>query len=144
MFDAAHYIPYHEGKCKGIHGHTYYVRNLKIWIPESFIDWEKGMIVDFGKVKDYFDEEWDHKFIVPIDDADSWLAILTGLGLRRNIVALDYTTAEWMAAEIHKDLFSLVIDECYDGELPEDENNMPIITFELYEGPNQGVVIDEG
>ena len=62
-FDAAHYLPYHDGKCKFIHGHTYHmaitVRNV--------IDLGSGMVMDFSKLKDAVNDnvlaKFDHGFL---------------------------------------------------------------------------------
>lgn len=62
-FDAAHYLPYHDGKCKFIHGHTYHmevtVRNV--------IRLDTGMVMDFSQlkeaVKDNVLDKFDHGFL---------------------------------------------------------------------------------
>lgn len=62
-FDAAHYLPFHDGKCKFIHGHTYHmavtVRNV--------IDLGSGMVMDFSKLKDAVTsnvlDKFDHGFL---------------------------------------------------------------------------------
>ena len=50
-FDAAHYLPGHEGKCQNLHGHTY---QLEVTVGrEELIPGgsSEGMIIDFGELK---------------------------------------------------------------------------------------------
>lgn len=62
-FDAAHYLPFHDGKCKFIHGHTYHmditVRNV--------IRLDTGMVMDFSLLKEAVDDnilaKFDHGFL---------------------------------------------------------------------------------
>jgi len=46
-FDAAHYLPNYEGKCKRMHGHTW---TLEVEVSGDVK--EDGMVVDFAKLKD--------------------------------------------------------------------------------------------
>jgi len=50
-FHAAHHLPDHEGKCKQIHGHTYRLE-IEVGGPKQSSGPERGMIVDFGKIKE--------------------------------------------------------------------------------------------
>ena len=45
-FDSAHYLPQHKGKCKKLHGHTYF---LHVTVKGE-ID-EQGFVIDFGDLK---------------------------------------------------------------------------------------------
>lgn len=62
-FDASHYLPFHNGKCKFIHGHTYHmsitVRNVILL--------ETGMVIDFKRLKEIVEdniiEKFDHGFL---------------------------------------------------------------------------------
>lgn len=62
-FDAAHYLPFHDGKCKFIHGHTYHmdvtIRNV--------IRLDTGMVMDFSQLKaaveDNVISKFDHGFL---------------------------------------------------------------------------------
>lgn len=50
-FDAAHYLPGHEGKCQNLHGHTYI---LEVTVGrESLIEGgsSEGMVIDFSDLK---------------------------------------------------------------------------------------------
>ncbi len=63
-FDSAHYLPSHDGKCANLHGHTY---ELHITVCGKLSEHgpEKGMIMDFGHLKNVVNNEiiskLDHK-----------------------------------------------------------------------------------
>lgn len=46
-FDAAHYLPDYQGKCKYEHGHTY----TAVARLQGKVDEKTGMVADFGKIK---------------------------------------------------------------------------------------------
>lgn len=47
-FDAAHFLPWHEGKCKNLHGHRWEVEAV---IETDYLD-ENYIVIDFSIVKD--------------------------------------------------------------------------------------------
>lgn len=49
-FEAAHYLPYHKGLCKNLHGHSY---RLEVTIAGEIQKEgeERGMVMDFGHLK---------------------------------------------------------------------------------------------
>ena len=58
-FDAAHYLPNYEGKCKRLHGHTWHV---KVEVIGNIQD-NSGMVIDFGILKNELKEvlaRFDH------------------------------------------------------------------------------------
>lgn len=59
-FEAAHQLPYHEGKCRRLHGHSWvgrvYVQGSQLAETGS----EKGMIIDYGRIKQYLQPLLDH------------------------------------------------------------------------------------
>lgn len=161
-FEAAHYIPEHP-KCRRIHGHTYFVRNLTIdvtMIPietdrgagviEAEYEKPNGISIDFGEIKDYFKNNWDHKFIVPESTWEIWQHILPEIrpvgpadgllkeAMDEQFVILWATTAEVIAYEIQKGLLEIVkkYQDCtpYKATLEQ-------IHFELWEGVHQAVVV---
>ena len=112
-FPAAHYIPGQGGKCEGVHGHNYFIRDLVVNVVSSKLSDEQllgrtGMIIDFGLIKDYFKREWDHKLIVPTNDAQDWAIFLDKIGRRQNLKVVDLTTAEGMALDIKRDLINMI------------------------------------
>lgn len=71
-FDYAHFLPYHPGKCKNLHGHhgvmlLEFKRKLGSGITNS-----EGMIVDFGDIKSFVKEtiikELDHSYLNDLID----------------------------------------------------------------------------
>lgn len=47
-FDAAHFLPWHEGKCKNLHGHRW---EVEVVIESETLD-ENGIVMDFSVIKD--------------------------------------------------------------------------------------------
>ncbi len=62
-FDAAHHLPYHAGKCKGLHGHTY---RMQIGVKGA-ANPHTGMVVDFSEVKELVNQriinKLDHSYL---------------------------------------------------------------------------------
>jgi len=61
-FDAAHFLPYHAGKCKELHGHTW---TVEVEIEDS-INEDFGWVIDFKDFSDRVNEvldELDHKVL---------------------------------------------------------------------------------
>lgn len=68
-FEAAHQLPFHDGKCKELHGHSY---RLEVSLrgdvqPDDPNNPQSGMVIDFGEVKRATDgivkEFLDHRFL---------------------------------------------------------------------------------
>lgn len=63
VFDACHYLPYHDRKCKFLHGHTYH---MDITVKNRVLQ-ETGMVMDFGVLKKIVEEKiiepFDHGFL---------------------------------------------------------------------------------
>lgn len=63
VFDACHYLPYHDGKCKFMHGHTYH---MDVSVKDKVLQ-ETGMVMDFSLlnriVKEEVIEKFDHGFL---------------------------------------------------------------------------------
>lgn len=62
-FDAAHFLPYHNRRCKYLHGHTYHIEvGIKSQINPS-----TGMVLDYGllskAVNEIIIDDFDHGFI---------------------------------------------------------------------------------
>jgi len=66
-FDAAHRLPYYEGKCKEMHGHTWKVAiEVKGKVEEDLSSPTYGMVLDLNKLSSYMNEikeELDHKVL---------------------------------------------------------------------------------
>jgi 6-pyruvoyltetrahydropterin/6-carboxytetrahydropterin synthase len=81
-FDAAHQLPWHPGKCRNLHGHTY---RLEVSIEGPVGD--LGIVRDFADIADLVQREvldrYDHSYLNDI---------------------IDNPTAELLAADIWKRL----------------------------------------
>lgn len=83
-FDCAHILPFYDGKCARLHGHTY-----RLWVGvEGQVDPETGMVVDFKDVKKILESV--------VDQFDHWDASDT----------LENPTAENMANHLMKGLLA--------------------------------------
>ena len=62
-FDAAHLLPYYEGKCQNLHGHTWKVEVA----VEGPVNKKTGMVVDFSWLKYLLNtevvEKFDHTYL---------------------------------------------------------------------------------
>lgn len=63
IFDAAHFLPFYEGKCENLHGHTY---KMHVTV-QAQKDIKTGMAFDFVILKEVVKKEiidlWDHQLI---------------------------------------------------------------------------------
>ena len=60
-FEAAHFLPHHEGLCKHMHGHSY-----KLEVEVTCPTLTNGMICDFAELKERVKgivESYDHKVL---------------------------------------------------------------------------------
>jgi 6-pyruvoyltetrahydropterin/6-carboxytetrahydropterin synthase len=68
-FEAAHDLPNHDGKCRGLHGHSYVVEVVAEGeqVPSGEGRPDEGMVVDFGVVSAAFRErvhaKLDHRYL---------------------------------------------------------------------------------
>ena len=66
-FEAAHQLPWHPGKCKNLHGHSY---RLEVAIEGPV--GEDGMVMDFAAVKSIVEREvvdrYDHTYLNDLMD----------------------------------------------------------------------------
>lgn len=89
-WEMGHRLPFHNGKCKNLHGHTY-----KLMVEFSGRKDENGMVIDFYDVKEIVGpivEELDHSFLVCKSDSELISALKK---LNSRMVVVDYeTTAE--------------------------------------------------
>ena len=67
-FEAAHYLPNHEGKCRSAHGHSYkLIVEVEGPAQPNFINPEAGMVMDYGRLKkvvaDLVLDRMDHAYL---------------------------------------------------------------------------------
>lgn len=59
-FDASHYLPNYNGKCRNLHGHTW-TMDIEI---EGLIDEDTGIVIDFVRLREMVDSllgKLDHR-----------------------------------------------------------------------------------
>lgn len=89
-WEMGHRLPFHEGKCKNLHGHSY-----KCMIEVTGEPDENGMVLDYYELKKITEpifEELDHSFIVWNEDKEL-IDALSKLNSRMVVVNFQ-TTAE--------------------------------------------------
>lgn len=63
VFDACHFLPLHDRRCKFLHGHTYH---MEISVKDV-VQPDTGFVIDFGTLKDvvnkYVIDDFDHGFL---------------------------------------------------------------------------------
>ena len=99
-WEMGHRLPFHEGLCKNIHGHSYRM----IVSLEGMLD-ESGFVIDYFDVKNIVQplvDKLDHSFLCSSDDS-MVLNFLEKNGLKHVVVEFN-TTAEnialWFAEQI--------------------------------------------
>lgn len=89
-WEMGHRLPFHSGKCKNIHGHTYRMR-VEI---DGDLD-ENGMVMDYYDVSEIISpivDELDHSFMAKEDDSEV-IDFLNRLDSKKVVVPFE-TTAE--------------------------------------------------
>ncbi len=84
-FEAAHHLPFHQGKCHRLHGHHY---RLEVTVEGPLR--EDGMVIDFDELEGLVERE-----------------VLSGLDHQLLNDLIDNPTAELMAHELWKRIASL-------------------------------------
>jgi 6-pyruvoyltetrahydropterin/6-carboxytetrahydropterin synthase len=93
-WEAAHRLPWHEGGCQHLHGHSYAMTVELEGEPDA-----RGMLIDFKALKRIVKplvDAWDHATLVAEDDAPL-RAALEQLGSRHYVLPFD-TTSENLCA----------------------------------------------
>lgn len=100
-FDAGHRIPYHESKCRNIHGHRYVLEATVIGSVTEEHNSQHGMVVDFGNLKqilmELIGDRWDHAFLVWGGDAmmlEALAAFPSGKDGHKTVMLNDVPTVE--------------------------------------------------
>lgn len=73
VFEAAHYLPAHKGKCKNLHGHSFTVEVNISTTPDQLQD---GMVMDYADLKILMQEriidKYDHQYLNDIYDCPAY------------------------------------------------------------------------
>jgi len=67
-WEGAHRLPWHNGGCQNLHGHSYYM-----WVELKGTPDERGMLIDFKDIKEIIEpliKKWDHAVLVSETDTD--------------------------------------------------------------------------
>lgn len=89
-WEAAHRLPWHEGDCRHLHGHSYRM-DVELSGPTD----AHGMVADFQEIKSWVRPlvaEWDHATLVAQSD-ETLLAVVREHGWKHAVLPYD-TTAE--------------------------------------------------
>lgn len=112
-FESAHYVPFHEGKCRRMHGHSYvievFARGEVVGIEK--MSSESGMVVDFYRL------------------GDAWKLIEAKLDhyILNNVIK--YPTAEVLAAWFLT-AFNSIISEVFKVRVHETAEGFAEVTFD--------------
>ena len=92
-WSAAHRLPWHDGPCRHLHGHSYKMEVVVVG-PIN----QQGMVLDFAYIKRALKplvEAWDHATLVYEGD-ERYLAFVRDMGFKHYVFPYD-TTAENLA-----------------------------------------------
>jgi len=127
-FSAAHYLKGHP-KCRALHGHTYFVKNIEITYETLGQDF-----IDLGIVESIV-VEFDHKLLVPREDAAFWAQL--NLSLKPEppctlpfVIIPGGTLVENIAEFIATKIKSI--------------KHVRAVKLQVFEGPNQGATCQIG
>ena len=114
-WEMGHRLPFHEGLCRNIHGHSY-----RLWVELDGTCDAHGMLIDYGDLKKIIQpiiEPIDHCFICDESDAEV-KAFLHTQNFKMVVVPFS-TTAEniaayllekiWLAFEHHERVHSITL-----------------------------------
>lgn len=99
-WEMGHRLPFHDGGCRNVHGHSYRMRLIVAGHPD-----ENGMVVDYFDLRRIitpFVDSLDHAFLCDRSDAPM-LAFLEEQDLKRVVVDFPSTAeniAGWMLEEV--------------------------------------------
>lgn len=125
-FDSAHRLTFHKGKCRNLHGHTWAVE------VEVVADDCDDMIIDFGEIKRFIEEKFDHKVLVWSGDTPL-VEFLLEMEWEHSVFSFE-PTAENLARHIQSEVY----DQVKSG-LPQDAEMQVFIT--LWETESNGVKV---
>jgi len=128
---AGQYIPNHP-TCGHLHGHTYFIRDLKIVVNDD-------IFLDFGDVKKLI-KTYDHVTLAPTQHVQVWekvAPILKTIGIDLVIKEIKHGLTELQSP---KGLCEEIADQLA-SELLALNEGISSVSFGLYEGPKQGVLV---
>jgi len=136
-FDSTHILPFHEGKCKNLHGHTYIV-----FVELTGEILENGMVMDFGDLKAMVKpiiDSMDHALIVGPDTPTEVLLMANSMAYKTYSMP-GPSTAEYIASHICSLVGLKLISKVLTEEI---EPNVSFITVRVHETPDSYAEITE-
>jgi len=122
-FEAAHRLLQHKGKCYNLHGHRWQVEIEVLGKPDP----RTGMVIDFGDIKKYIRDVFDHTCI--LNKMDPLVSVLLE---ETDVVIMDEEpTAENIALKILRDLKNLYGIEVTKVRVWENDSNMAEVENEF-------------
>lgn len=126
VFDAAHRVIGHGGKCRFLHGHRYECE--AVFVAEQLND--LGMVIDFGIIKEilggWINENLDHNMILSVDD-QQMATDVTNYTKQQTYFLKSNPTAENIAMHLLYDICPVLFAEhhvrCVKIKLKEGENS---------------------
>jgi 6-pyruvoyltetrahydropterin/6-carboxytetrahydropterin synthase len=113
-FDAGHRLSNYSGKCKRLHGHTYMV---EITVSNDYLN-EAEMVIDFGDLKDLFnqlvDNKFDHRMILKSNDP---INIAIGNALPKDDESICWVSYNPTAENIAKDIYFIFMNALLGREI---------------------------
>jgi 6-pyruvoyltetrahydropterin/6-carboxytetrahydropterin synthase len=80
-FEAAHELPWHPGKCRRLHGHSY---RLEVTVEAPLRP--DGMVIDFGELRETVDRDiigrYDHRYLNDLVDNPTAELLAQDIGKR--------------------------------------------------------------
>jgi 6-pyruvoyltetrahydropterin/6-carboxytetrahydropterin synthase len=113
-----HRLPYHDGQCKHLHGHSY-----KLLVELSGTTDDNGMVMDYYDVKNLIKpviDELDHSFMVYERD-EELIAVLKGLSSKMVVVGFE-STAE--------NICLFFLEKIKNSGLPENVDRLKVRVYE--------------
>lgn len=117
-WEMGHRLPFHKGKCKNLHGHSYKCMVEFTGDPDS-----NGMVIDYFDVKKMIGpiiDELDHSFMVCKDDKEV-IEVLEKLNSQKVVVDFE-TTAE--------NICLYLLEKIRSSELPKNIHSIKVRVFE--------------
>ncbi len=117
-WEMGHRLPFHKGKCRNLHGHTY-----RCIVEIDGTTDQNGMVLDYYELKRIIDpiiEEMDHSFIVSSKDTEL-INLLRSLDSKAVVVDFD-STAE--------NICIYLLDRIKKAGLPDNINKVKVRVME--------------
>lgn len=126
-FDAAHFLPWHEGKCKNLHGHRW---EVEVIIQEEELT-RDGIVIDFGIIKGILEEVMpDH---LPLNMSEYFFSLFSEFpAFKSQLTTMANTLGNWCRNPTAENIAKRLYEEI-DVKLPYIPTYMAV---KVWESPN--------